>query len=334
MRLKDIEEIKASRSKASQPLYGAAETPLAVSMSGTERPTLKRRLMRLMAPLAFPWKLRSAMREYGNIVPDKDLQFTQGYHFAEDWVQGQFAKAAGSWEDKRVLIPGTHFNTKEARQWFDRPIKTLHLLDIMDWGPSFQAGAGQLRQMCRAGLEFHHGTLDHLPLPDESIDLMESRAVLEHVGNMSASAAEMARVLVRGGLALHGFGPLYFTHGGDHCIAAQGLEHGYDHLLLDEADYVKTLMDEALFDRLGKNASDARYWAIQQIFSYLKAEEYLAAFAPYFDFELMLGMINQQALAFRQARPDLWQKLLQAGLKESDLIIGSLTVILRKKQGV
>lgn len=334
MRLDTIEQIKASRAKASQPLYGPPESHLAVSTSGARAFSLKRKLMKAMAPLAFPMKLKASQRLYGNMLSDWNVQLTTGYHFAEDWVRSRFATAAGSWHGKRVLVPGTNFNTREAREWFDRPIKTLHLLDIVDWGPSFEAGAGKLRQLCQPALEFHHGTLDHLPLPDESIDLMESRAVLEHVGNMAASAAEMARVLAPRGLALHGFGPLYFTHGGDHCIAAQGLEHGYDHLLLDEAEYVRALMDEPAFDRLGKEASDARYWAIQQIFSYLKPEEYLQAFAPWFDFELTLGMINEQALLFRAARPDLWQQLLRAGLRESDLLIGALTVILKKKKNL
>jgi SAM-dependent methyltransferase len=331
MRLDTIKQIQTSRAKASQPLYGPPASHLMVSRSGAQGLSFKRRLMKAMTPLVFPLKLKATQRLHSNILPGWNLQLTTGYRFAEDWVRSRFASAAGSWHDKRVLVPGTNFNTREARDWFDRPIKTLHLLDIVDWGPSFAAGAENLQQLCKPSLQFHHGTLDQLPLPDESIDLMESRAVLEHVGNLADSAAEMARVLVPGGLALHGFGPLYFTHGGDHCIAAKGLQHGYDHLLLDDEEYVRSLMDEPTFERLGKEASDARYWAIQRIFSYLKPQEYLEAFAPWFDFELVLGIINEQALLFRSIKPDLWQQLLQAGLKESDLLIGSLTVILRKK---
>jgi len=290
--------------------------------------------MRGLAPLAFPLKLLTARRRHGDLLPGWSMQLTTGYHFSEDWIQRRFLGEAGCWDGKRVLIPGTNFNTREARQWFDRPAKELHLLDIVDWGPSFEACAGQLKQLCKPSLAFHHGTLDRLPLADESIDIIESRAVLEHVGNMDASASEMARILAPGGIAQHGFGPLYYTHGGDHCISAYGMEHGFDHLLLDDSDYLMALMDEAAFDRFGKNASDARYWAIQQIFSFLKPEEYLQAFAPHFDFIMTLGMINEQALLFRAARPDGWQFLLQQGLKESDLLIGSISVILRKKGGV
>lgn len=332
MRLDHIKHLKVSRASSSQSLYGPPDRPLAVSLSGAQPTSIKRKLIKQMAPLGFPFKSWLSQQRHGSLLSSWNVRFTTGYHFSEDWVRMRFAQAAGALDGKRVLIPGTNFNTREAREWFDRPIKTLHLLDIVDWGPSFEASAEDLRQFCRPALEFHHGTLDHLSLPDDFIDLMESRAVLEHVGNMASSAAEMARVLAPGGVALHSFGPLYFTHGGDHCIASYGLEHGYDHLLLTEADYVKALMDEPVFQHFGKGASDARYWAIQQIFSYLKPEEYLQAFAPYFDFELILGLINEQALLFRAARPDLWQQLLQAGLKESDLLIGSLTVILRKKK--
>jgi ubiquinone/menaquinone biosynthesis C-methylase UbiE len=42
-----------------------------------------------------------------------------------------------------------------------------------------------------------------LPLPDGSVDLLLSRAVLEHVPDVAAAAANMARVLKPGGTTLH-----------------------------------------------------------------------------------------------------------------------------------
>lgn len=42
-----------------------------------------------------------------------------------------------------------------------------------------------------------------LPLPDASVDLILSRALLEHVDGVPAAARHMARALRRGGVALH-----------------------------------------------------------------------------------------------------------------------------------
>lgn len=301
MRLESIEGIKKERGQGSQPLYSAPLTLLPALPSTAFSEPVKRRLLRAMALVMFPIKLRATRLRHGAALPDWDGVLACGYRFSGEWVQQQFAQTVGGWTGKRVLVPGTHFNTSEARQWFDRPVQEVHLLDIVNWGPSFEAAAGQIRNLCKPTCTFHHGTLDRIPLADGSIDVIESRAVLEHVGNMVATAAETARVLAPGGVALHSFGPLYFTHGGDHCISSYGVDHGFDHLLLDQASYTAAILNEEAFQRFGVEASDARYWAIQQIFSYLKPRQYLEAFAPYFDFVLKLGIISEQAVSFRGA---------------------------------
>lgn len=335
MRLATIEQLKACRASSSQPLYGPPEKPLiADSFSSQAVPSLKRRCLDAVAPWIFPFKGWITRRRVGRLLPEHDIFLTKGYRFAQAWTQQRFLRDVGSLNQQQVLLAGTHFNTLEARQWFERPIQSLHLLDIVDWTSSFHAEAAHLKTLCRPNLQFHHGTLDRLPLPDASINLIESRAVLEHVGNMDASAAEMARVLAPGGHAFHGFGPLYFTHGGDHCIGTYGVDHGYDHLLLENETYQHKLRDETAFDQFGKEASDARYWAIQGIFSYLKPHEYLNAFAAHFDFKWILGIINEDALRFRASQPERWQQLIGAGLGESDLLIGSLIVLVKKKPSV
>ena len=330
MRLTEIEAIKAVRSRESQPLFPAPAQLLAPDLNPAPA-GMKQRLARKLAPWLLPFRAFAAERAHGRLLPEvTGCHYVVGHRFADDWACRRFALAAGGWQGKRVLLPGAHFNSGEARDWFRRPVSELHLLDIVDWTPSLNEAQNQVQALCRGRLFFHHGTLDRLPLPDASMDMMESRAVLEHVGNMRDTAAEMARVLVPGGLALHSIGPLYYCHGGDHCIGAYGLEHGYDHLLLDDDEYTRRLMDEAAFQSFGREASDARYWAIQKIFSYLKPAEYLEAFAPWFECHTVLAKISAEALAFRKARPEAWMKLLATRLTEADLLIDGLTVILKK----
>jgi SAM-dependent methyltransferase len=332
MRLEVIREIQRQRAGASQPLYPTPESLPTVKPEDGNPVSLKRRLMQSLAPVAFPLKSMRCRMSHQALFSDWQHRLSLGYRFSEEWLTRRFHQEIGSMEGRRVLIPGTHFNTREARRWFGRPVSELHLLDIVDWSPAFAAGAAELERLCRPKLSFHHGTLDKLPLADGAVDVMESCAVLEHVGNMKDSAKEMARILSPDGLALHRFGPLYFTHGGDHCSAALGLDHGYDHLLLDDAAYMQQLQDSERYDRLGKEASDSRYWALQGIFSFLKPQEYLDAFTPWFDLVEVLTIVSEEALAFRSARPDLWKILLNAGLEEKDLLIGSMSVILRKRR--
>jgi len=331
MRLTDIETIKAERRRASQSLYPAPADLMKPLPPNLERSNLRHRLVQAISPWLLGWKMHRFDREFGYLLPG--CRFTCGYRFSDGWAWKRFEKVVGGWSGRRVLLPGSQFNTLEARRWFNRPVQELHLLDIVDWGPSFDAARDELQRLSRPKLSFHHGTLDKLPLPDGSVDLIESRAVLEHVGNMAASVAEMSRVLASGGLMFHAFGPLYFCHGGDHCIGSYGMEHGYDHLLLDEEAYTARLLDEGAFNSFGKEAFNSRYWAIQQIFSYLRPNEYLAAFSPHFEFVESLAIICQQALAFRQARPDLWNRLLESGLHEADLLIGGMFMIMKKKDG-
>jgi SAM-dependent methyltransferase len=47
------------------------------------------------------------------------------------------------------------------------------------------------------------GVAAGLPMPDTSVDVVLSRALLEHVGGVSAAILHMARVLRSGGVALH-----------------------------------------------------------------------------------------------------------------------------------
>lgn len=333
MNLNHIEAAKLRRSSTSQPLFAAPEVNLRVvhEAKATAR-CFKRSLIDAFAPVFFPVKLCYAKYRYGSQLEDWAGSLSVGYRFSDAWVQARFLKTAGNLAGKRVLLPGANFNSSEVRQWFSRPAGQLHVLDIIDWGPSFASAHGELHHMCKADLFFHHGTLDALPLPDDSMDIIETRAVLEHVGNMKETAAETARVLRADGVALHTFGPLYFTHGGDHCIAAYGSDHGFDHLLLEDPDYRLKLLDEAAFERFGNAASDARYWAIQGIFSYLRPAEYLEAFAPHFEISLVVGTISEAALAYRKRHPEVWRKLRGSGLAESDLLIGSMTLLLRKKR--
>ncbi len=248
-----------------------------------------------------------------------------------DLARRSAKKILGGFQGKDVLLPGCHFNSQETRDWLSTDCRSVALIDIVNWGQAFQKAKAEISRDYRPTVSFHFGSLEKLPFGDGSFDLIETRAVLEHVGNMEAAAREMARVLRPGGVAIHSFGPLYFCAGGDHCIGAYGQDHVYDHLLLDEDEYQKRLRDELTFQKMGKEKSDARYWAIQGIFSYLKPREYLEKFQRAGLQGSAHANLSGEAIAFRQRRKDLWQSLLRAGMDEEALVVSGLLAVVTRK---
>jgi SAM-dependent methyltransferase len=218
-----------------------------------------------------------------------------------------------------ILLPGSNMNCRETRIWLARDVASVTCLDIFDWSKAFDRAAPLASIHYKTELRFAHASIEALPFPDGNFDLVETRAVLEHVANIESAASEMARVLRPGGIALHSIGPLYYAAGGDHCIGAYGPDHVFDHLLLEDAAYQAKLRDEAFFASQPQGASDARFWAINQIFSFLRADEYIAAFQRHLRIETALVTIAPEAIAFLAKHEDARHRLNTAGLTDLDL---------------
>jgi ubiquinone/menaquinone biosynthesis C-methylase UbiE len=229
-----------------------------------------------------------------------------------------------------VLLPGCNFNSNETRDWLTRRCRSVSLLDIVNWTDSADLIRTKIKNEYNTDISFNIGTLESLPYRDSSFDVIETRAVLEHVGNVRAAAIEMARVLKPSGLCIHAFGPLYFSASGDHCIGAYGLDHVYDHILLDDYVYHQKLSDTSYFQAKGQAVSDSRYWAMKGIFSYLKPREYLDIFELAGFATEVHAIVSNDAVAFRKRCPQDWQKLLNAGLTEEDLLVTGMIVFQRK----
>ena len=330
MRLDKIREQKALRSRSVQPLYPNPTEELEYRPASHYRKKILRRAKDLLSPLLYSLHQRKWRSLVGPEVAPwaKTLSLDGQYRGNLAWRSAQ--KMLGTFRGKDVLLPGCHFNSAETRDWLETSVRSVTLIDIVDWSESFQRALPHLRKQYRPELRSFFGSLEKLPFPDESFDLIETRAVLEHVGNMDAAAREMARVLRRGGVAVHAFGPLYFCAGGDHCIGAYGPRHAYDHLLLDEEEYQRRLKDEAAFEAMGKEKSDARYWAIQGIFSYLTPNEYLECFRRAGFTGEAHANLSASGCQFRRQEPEMWRKLVETGISEEALLVGGMLTIQRK----
>jgi SAM-dependent methyltransferase len=105
-----------------------------------------------------------------------------------------------------------------------------------------------------------------------SFDIVGSDAVLEHLTNVPAAAAEAYRVLKPGGTFYAAFGPLWHCWGGDHFSGWDAASNGYNHIVLDEAQYKRY---QSLAGEYVHSEHDGRTWIRSGLFSYLRVNEYL-----------------------------------------------------------
>ncbi|OLE51012.1 MAG: hypothetical protein AUG51_24905 [Acidobacteria bacterium 13_1_20CM_3_53_8] len=228
---------------------------------------------------------------------------------------------------ERVFIPGCFVGGEDVQFWLRRGVKRLDGIDVLDlntWPDITQ----QLAEHFMAKVNFKRASIEEIPFESGYYDLLCTRAVLEHVHNLDAAARETARILRPGGWAWHEIGPLYYTHSGDHCISSYGDEHGYDHLLLDEHEYKAMVCDQEFYS----NEPDpyCSYWAQHDQFSFALPDEYIETFTRYFNIRHTVLKLSGPGLWFREEKPEEWSILLDAGLRESDLLVKSIVVILQK----
>jgi SAM-dependent methyltransferase len=213
--------------------------------------------------------------------------------------------------------------------WLRRGVSRLQGIDVNSLAKRWATIVPELKSTFGTDVEFRQASIEKIPFKDEEFDLVASSAVVEHVRNIEAMVAETARVLRPGGWAWHDFGPLYFTFGGDHCIAAFGPSAGYDHLLLNEDAYRARLADQAFFDK--HEDPNLPFWARKDQFSFLEPSAYLQHFARHFEVAHVVVKISRDALRFRKEEPRAWKQLLDAGLSEATLLTSGLAVILKKR---
>jgi SAM-dependent methyltransferase len=249
--------------------------------------------------------------------------------FGSDASLGVLLRLMRAGPAERVLIPGCYLGGEDVQFWLRRGVKKVDGIDVYSLDERWRSIVPELRRHYLADVNFRQGAIERIPFPDGSFDLLGTHAVLEHVRNLEAMASETARVLCSGGWAWHCFGPLYYSFGADHCIAAYGDSAGYDHLLLDDAEYKKRIWDQAFFDR--ESDPNLPFWARQNQFSFATAGEYVARFRRCFEIVHVVLKLSAKALEYRQKQHGSWARLIQAGVPEQDLLIKSMCVVLRKR---
>lgn len=227
-----------------------------------------------------------------------------------------------------VLIQGCGLG-QEALAWSKLGVYSCIGVDQFN----FKKGWEQITQAANGtGVSFIREDICQTQLPSQSFDIISSFAVWEHVRDFDALIKESRRLIKPEGVVLSAFGPLWYTFSGDHFSAVGGLENGFNHLLLNQADYFNWIDS---FQRQDSWAtSEESYFEIRRhiregMFSYLKPRQYIQKVKERFNRLYTIAIISPEALAFRSAYPYKWQQLLkQDELLEEDLLIKSLIMFL------
>jgi SAM-dependent methyltransferase len=160
-------------------------------------------------------------------------------------------------------------------------------------------------------------------------DIIASDDVLEHCRDLKSVLKTMYDLLRSGGLMYAGYGPLWYTWGGDHFSGRGGLEKGYNHLILN-ADAYRDYYEAYVQDDRTEVQNGGRYIKLD-LFSKLSSREY---FELYQD----VGFIAKSTSVYfsRNAESLRNKELFNKALAKcpdktvDDLIIKSHYVILAK----
>ncbi len=155
-----------------------------------------------------------------------------------------------------------------------------------------------------------------LGLAENSLDLVFSQSVLEHVVDMGSMLSEARRVLRPDGLFVAWFGPIWTTFGGPHVT-----ELAYDHLLVD---------DRELCARARRVGDGWEHWLENGLFNRFAYQQYLDAFAEHFDIEWLAVAGSGDGAAYRDEHPAVWERLLE-NYTEFDLLTRLVGVVAKPR---
>ena len=210
---------------------------------------------------------------------------------------------------RTVLVLGVG-RADEPADWARLAARHVVGTDLQPSG-TWSADAPRVSFLCTDGA--------HLALSADSVGVVTSRSVLEHVLDLDGFLDESARVLTRDGIFHAVFGPLWHTFGGSHVAAL-----GYDHLLLD---------GEAVLAKARAVGHGWEHWLELDLFNRLRLDDYLAAIERRFIVERLVIADSREGRRFRAEHPDEWKRLRTAHA-ERDLLVRLVSVAARPRSTV
>lgn len=226
-----------------------------------------------------------------------------------------------------ILIIGVGTG-KDLESWLEYNPKKIIAVDYFNYEKAWSLRKESFKQKYQTEIQFHQADILNLDfIKDNSVDIIGSDAVFEHINQFELALKELYRVLKPTGLLYATFGPLWHTWNGDHISGTLNLKNGYNHILYSKEDYTKFLDS---FSEFSHSEEDGRTWIYNNLFSYLRPLEYLDTLERVgFKKTYVSCVLEQQAIIFKKKFPDIF-KLLQQNNSFEDLIIGGMTIIYEK----
>lgn len=242
-------------------------------------------------------------------APVRRLRKLIGYnrlHVRQAW------KLAGA--PKTVLVVGANLG-EDCRRFADLGAKEIHGIDVIA-----NIGAGFIDKR----VVYHHGSIEACDLPSDRFDLVFATATMEHVHNIEAGFAEMARVTKTGGILWSVASPLWHSPYGHHMACFEG--HPWVHLLYGET----ALRDYARERGITPPQIDhtISYMFDPAPFNRRPAKDYTAAVATLHRIEIVSNNLYQ--LDSRLLDHPLGQAALTKGFAEGELLSETHHVVARK----
>ena len=242
----------------------------------------------------------------------------------------RWATGGRSVKGATILIQGCGTGW-EVVGWAKRRPAKIVATDLFSFADSWSPIEQHCRDRYGVKVEFRQAPLeDHSFLPEGSIDVCSSYTVLEHCRDLAAVMRETRRVVKAGGFVYAGYGPLWYTAGGDH-FGRGGLSNVFNHIALSEVDYDRYFSEHQLENEDAQ--SGGRYVELD-LFSRLTTRQYLEIFrSARFSVDALVLQIDPVSLRFARAYPDRFQGLIDQYRAEDvirdDLVIKANYVRLR-----
>lgn len=228
----------------------------------------------------------------------------------------------------RVLVPGIGYckNLLQLAAWGPKEIVAF---DLYEYPEIWRMMAEKLKKEFGVPVTFYKGDFDALPLEKlGKFDFVISDAVLEHVPDMAKFVAGSHDLLNSGGIFYASFGPLWHGPCGDHAL--WGESKLFDHILLSKDDYLGQMKNNppGVADQ---DSCDTGFMIQQGLFSYLKADQYLAEMdGAGFELIDLRSKVQPLALSLFRRHPDIAAKLDAKDEPIFDRFSGGLYIWARK----
>jgi len=228
--------------------------------------------------------------------------------------------------NSKVLIAGCG-SGNDVMSWAKFQPKEIIGIDLFSYPDQWRIIEQEIQiKYPNIKIKFLTGNLENLiEIGDLEFDIVTSNAVFEHVQNLPSVLKEFYRVLKNGGILHAVFGPLWHTHGGDHVSGYDNVKNGFAHLEMKKKKYSKYLLAMGPYQH---DENDGRTWIKNNLFSYLKADQYLnyiknAGFKKLYN----RAFISEHALSI--LKKNQLESLL-AKYDERDLLIFALSIVYKK----